>query len=159
VVLAVETMKWILRALLVAALAGMAWWLWQRVFVTDETRIKRQIAAMTSAVEKGNLLRLDGAIAGDYTDDFGLDKSSLLTAVRSFRAQYDALFIHLSDLTVTVEPDHQKAQAVFIAKVLARLKGGTAETEVRAERFRLFFRKTDDGWKLVHTESPELKFD
>jgi ketosteroid isomerase-like protein len=43
--------------------------------------------------------------------------------------------------------------------VLAKQKGAAAETEVRAERFRLFFRKSDDGWKLVRTESPELKFD
>jgi ketosteroid isomerase-like protein len=159
VALEVETMKWIARILLAAALVGFVWWLWQRVFVTDEMRIKRQIALMTSAVEQGNLLRLEGAIAGDYSDDFGLDKSSLLAAARSFRAQYDALFIHISDLTVTVEPDRQKGQAVFIAKVLAKQKGAAAETEVRAERFRLFFRKSDDGWKLVRTESPELKFD
>ena len=152
-------MKWILRILLAAALAGIVWWLWQRVFVTDETRVKRQIALMTSAVERGNLLRLEGAIANDYSDDFGLDKSALLTAVRSFRVQYDALFIHISDLGITIEPDHQKAQAVFIAKVLAKQKGGTTETEVRAERFRLYFRKTDEGWKLVRTESPELKFE
>jgi hypothetical protein len=152
-------MRWMLRISLVAALAGFAWWLWQRVFVTDETRVKRQIVLMTGAVERSNLLRLEGAIAGDYSDEFGLDKSSLLGAVRSFRAQYDALFIHLSDLTVTVQPDHRNAQAVFVAKVLAKQKGGATETEVRAERFRLFFRKTDDGWKLVRTESPELKFD
>ena len=152
-------MKWILRILLAAALAGIVWWLWQRVFVTDETRVKRQIALMTSAVERGNLLRLEGAIANDYSDDFGLDKSALLPAVRSFRVQYDALFIHISDLGITIEPDHQKAQAVFIAKVLAKQKGGTTETEVRAERFRLYFRKTDEGWKLVRTESPELKFE
>lgn len=152
-------MKWIMRILLAVALAGMVWWLWQRAFVTDETRVKRQIALMTSAVEKGNLLRLEGAIAGDYGDEFGLDKSSLLGAVRSFRTQYDALFIHISDLTVIVEPDHQRAQAVFIAKALAQQKGSTAETEVRVERLRLFFRKSDDGWKLIRTESPELKFD
>jgi ketosteroid isomerase-like protein len=154
-----EAMKWAPRILLVAAVAGLAWWLWQRVFVTDETRVKRQIAAMESAVEAGNLLNLEGAIAGDYSDDFGLDKSSLLGAVRSFRQQYDALFIHIQDMTVTIEPDHQKAQALFIAKVLAKAKGETAETEVRAERLRLFFHKTNDGWKLTRLESPELKFD
>ena len=152
-------MKWMLRILLVMAMAGMVWWLWQRVFVTDEARVKRQISLMTGAVEQGNLLRLEGALAGDYNDEFGLDKSSLLGAVRSFRAQYDAVFIHLADLTVTVEPNHQKAQAVFIAKVLAKQKGGAGETEVHTERFRLFFRKSDDGWKLVRAESPELKFD
>lgn len=152
-------MKWIQRILLVAVAAGLVWWLWQRVFVSDETRIQRLIAGMESAVEQGNLLRLEGAIAGDYSDDFGLDKSSLLAVVRSFRQQYDALFIHVADLSVTVEPDGQRAQAVFIAKVLAKARGATTETEVRAERLRLFFRKTDDGWKLTRIESPELKFE
>ena len=84
---------------------------------------------------------------------------ALIGAVRSFRAQYDALFIHISDLTMTIDPDHQKAQAVFIAKVLAKAKGSLSESEVRADRFRLYFRKTDGGWKLIRAESPELKFD
>ena len=60
---------------------------------------------------------------------------------------------------VTVDPEHQTAQAVFIAKVLAKAKGNLTQSEVRAERFRLYFRKTDGAWRLVRTESPELKFD
>ncbi|HUI05974.1 MAG TPA: hypothetical protein VL486_03100 [Verrucomicrobiae bacterium] len=152
-------MKWALRILAAAAVALVAWQIWQRVFVTDETRIKKQLAAMTRAVENGDVLRLSDAIAADYGDDWGMDKSTLLGAVGTFRARYDALFIHLSGLTVTIDPDHQKAQAVFIAKVLAKPKGSGAESEVRAERFRLYFRKETDGWKLVRTESPELKFD
>lgn len=152
-------MKWLLRIVVAALLAFGAWQIWQRVFVTDEKRVKKQLAIMVSAVEKSDVLRLSDALAGDYSDDWGLDKSMLLGAVRSFRAQYDALFIHISDLTVTVEPDHQKAQAIFIAKVLAKAKGSVTESEVRADRFRLYFRKTDSGWKLTRTESPELKFD
>jgi len=152
-------MKWAVRILAAVAVAIVAWQVWQRVFVTDETRIRRQIAIMTRAVEKGDVLRLSDAVAADYGDDWSMDKSTLLGAVRSFRAQYDALFIHISDLTVTIDSDHQKAQAVFIAKVLAKPRGSVTESEVRAERFRLYFRKNDDGWKLVRTESPELKFD
>ena len=152
-------MKWWLRILVAGLAVFVAWQIWQRVFVTDEKRVKKQIAIMVSAVEKGDVLRLSDALAADYGDDWGLDKSTLIGAVRSFRAQYDALFIHISDLTVTVDPDHQKAQAVFIAKILAKAKGGVAESEVRAERFRLYFRKTDAAWKLVRSESPELKFD
>jgi len=151
--------KWWLRILVAGLAVFVAWQIWQRVFVTDEKRVKKQIAIMVSAVEKGDVLRLSDALAADYGDDWGLDKSTLIGAVRSFRAQYDALFIHISDLTVTVDPDHQKAQAVFIAKILAKAKGGVAESEVRAERFRLYFRKTDAAWKLVRSESPELKFD
>ena len=152
-------MKWLIRIVAAVLVVLVAWQVWQRVFVTDETRVKKQLALMVSAVEKGDVLRLSDALAADYGDDWGLDKSTLLGAVRSFRMQYDALFIHISDLTVTIDADHQKAQAVFIAKVLAKAKGSVAESEVRADRFRLYFRKTDSAWRLVRTESPELKFD
>lgn len=152
-------MKWLLRIVVVAIAAFVLWQAWQRVFVTDETRVRRQISVMVSATEKGDVLRLSDALAADYSDDWSLDKSMLIGAVRSFRSQYDALFIHLSDLTVTVDPDHQKAQAVFIAKIIAKAKGNPTESEVRADRFRLYFRKNDSGWKLIRAESPELKFD
>ena len=152
-------MKWLLRIAAVGIALFVLWQVWQRVFVTDETRIKKQIAVMENAVEKGKLLQLADAVAADYSDDWGMDKSMLLGGVSSFRSQYDAIFIHLSDLTVTVNPDHQKAQAVFIAKVLAKAKGSLSESEVRSERFRLYFRKNDSSWKLIRAESPELKFD
>jgi ketosteroid isomerase-like protein len=152
-------MKWLLRIALIGIVAFALWQVWQRVFVTDETRVKKQISSMVSAVEKGRLVQLSDAVAADYSDDWGADKSMLLGGVSSFRSQYDAIFIHLSDLTVDVDPDHQKAQAVFIAKVLAKAKGSLSESEVRAERFRLYFRKNDAGWKLIRAESPELKFD
>ena len=152
-------MKWILRVAMVGIAAFVLWQVWQRVFVTDETRVKKQIAVMVNSVEKGKLLQLSDAVAADYSDDFGMDKSMLLGGVSSFRSQYDAIFIHLSDLTVTVDPDHQKAQAVFIAKVLAKAKGSLSESEIRSERFRLYFRKNDSTWKLIRVESPELKFD
>jgi ketosteroid isomerase-like protein len=154
-----EKMKWTIRIAGVALAALVAWQIWERVFVTDETRIKKQIAAMARAVEKGDVVRLSDAVATDYADDWNMDKSTLLGAARAFRAQYDAVFIHISDVTVTVEPDHQTAQAVLIAKVLAKAKGSLSESELRAERFRLFFRRNDSVWRLVRAESPELKFD
>ena len=151
-------MKWMRILALVVLLLG-GWWIWRRVFVSDETRIRLQLVSMTRAVETGNLLRLEDAIAADYSDDRGLDKSTLLGGIGAYRQQYDRLFIHLSDVTVTIEPDHQKAQAVFMAKVLAKPKGSVTETEMFNDRFRLHFRKTDQGWKLCRAESPELKFD
>ena len=148
-------MKWLAR-IVVAGLLAFA--LWQRVFVTDEMRIKRQIGTMARAVEEGEMLKLSDAVAHDYADDRGLDKSTLLAAVRVFRAQSESLFIYISDQKIEVNPDAQEAQAVIVAKVLSKTKGG-GQTELNADRFRLFFRKTDNGWKLSRTESPELKFD
>ena len=150
-------MKWI-RLVLVVLVLLLAWWAWQHLFVSDETRIRLQLATMTRAVEQANLLKLEGAIASDYSDDYGLDKSTLLGAVRSYRQQHDGLFIHLSDVNVELDPDHKQAKAVCIAKVMTRPKGG-GETQLISDRFRLFFRKTDQGWKLYRAESPELKFD
>lgn len=152
-------MKWVLR-IAVAAIAAFALWrAYQWLFVTDEMRIQRQISVMAGAVEKGDPVRLSNALASDYTDDWGLDKSTLLGSVHSYRTQYDPVFIHISDLTVTVDPDHQKAQAVFIAKILAKARGSVSDSEAREDRFRLYFRKNDSLWELIRAESPELKFD
>jgi ketosteroid isomerase-like protein len=149
----------------------MKWWKWfavagftvfvlwqvrERLFVTDETRIKRLIGTMETAVEKNKIVALADCIAGDYSDDRGLDKATLLGAVRGVRMQYEALFIHIADMVIEVTTE--TAQATLVAKVLTRRAGG-GETELNAERVRLFFRKTDAGWKLIRIESPELKFD
>ena len=154
-------MKWLVRIAAAAIIAFALWRAWQWIFVTDEMRIRRQISVMTTAVEKGEVLRLSEALASDYSDDWGMDKSTLLGAVRAYRARYDPVFIHIhiSDLTVTVEPDHQKAQAVFIAKIIARVRGSLSDSEAREDRFRLVFRRNDSGWELIRAESPELKFD
>jgi hypothetical protein len=153
-----EAMKWTLRIVVVAVIAFALWQAWQRLFVTDEMRVRRQISALTSAVEKDDILRLSNALASEYSDDWGMDKATLLGAVRSYRAQYDVVFIHISDETVTVDPDHQKAQSIFIAKIIAKARGSLSDSEVREERFRLYFRKNDSAWELVRAESPELKF-
>lgn len=147
-------MKWLLLGLLLVVLG---WFLWQRIFVTDEQRVKRVLSTMTRAVETGNLLKLEDSIAQDYSDDFGFDKSTILAGVKQFRAQHDALLILVSELQVEVATN--QAQAVFIAKILAKPKGSLQETEVRAERLRLMFHKTDAGWKMTRAESPQLKFD
>jgi ketosteroid isomerase-like protein len=152
-------MKWLVRIVVAGLLVFAVWWLWQRMFVTDETRIKRQISTMTQAVEKGEILKLSDAIANDYADDHGFDKGTLLAAIREFRAQSEALLIHISDQKIeAITPGAREAQAVIVVKVLSKTKGG-GQTELNADRFRLFFHKTDDGWKLSRTESPELKFD
>ena len=152
-------MNWFLRILLVGVLAGAGWWLWQRVFVTDEQRVQRQLSAMAHAVETGNLLKLEDGIANDYSDDFGFDKSTVIAGVRSFRAQYDALLILITSPKVEIAADHQTAQVVFIAKVLAKASGALKASEVRSDRYRVYFRRTEGGWKMTKVESPQLKFE
>jgi hypothetical protein len=157
--LAVEEMKWLGRILLVGVLVLAGWWTWQRFFISDETRIKRAITAAEEAVEQGNVFKLEGFLTQDYSDHYGFDKSTVLAAVRSFRSQYDKVFIQLSGQTITIAADRQTAQVVLIAKVVAGSLNDPAAGEVRNERLRLHLRRTDSGWKLFRTETPELKFD
>ena len=152
-------MKLWMRVVGIVVVGFVGWWTWQRVFVTDETRVKRLITSMKQSVEQGNVLRLSDAIAQDYSDDFGADKSMLLGGIRSYHQRYQAIFIYITDLKVTVEPDRTRAMASLLAKVAAKPNNAAQETELFADRFRLYFRKGDDGWKLTRTESPELKFD
>lgn len=151
--------KWIVRGVGLALLAAAGWWLWTQVAITEEQRIRKQLSAMAHAVETGSYLRLEDKVAGDYSDDMGLDKQTLLAAVRGFRMQHDALLIFLTDVTIQIEPGGQKAQAVFIAKVLAKAKGSVGDSEIRADRYQVYFRKTESGWKMTRAESPKLKFD
>ena len=151
-------MKWLKWVTVAGVTTFVAWQAWQRLFVTDETRVRRLIGTMETAVEKNKIVTLADCIAGDYSDDRGLDKATLLGAVRSVRMQYETLFIHIADMVIEVAPDSPTAQATLVAKVLTRRAGG-GETELNAERVRLFFRQTDAGWKLIRIESPELKFD
>ena len=152
-------MKWFGRWLLIGALAAGGWWLWQWLFVTDAQRVQRQLSAMAGAVEAGHWIQLDNNIANEYSDDFGFDKATVIIALRAFRAQYAAILILITNLKVEVAVDHQQAQAVFIAKILAKAQGSLSDSEVRADRYRVSFRRTADGWKLTRVESPQLKFD
>ena len=152
-------MKWI-RFVVIGVIIFLAGrYAWQRIFVTEETRVQRAIAELEEAVEKGSLLKLEAGIAQSYSDDQGLDKQTLLGAVQAFRQQYPSIFIHLSDMTITVQPDGQTAEAVFIAKILASSAAGGADAELRSDRYRLKLEKIDNRWKLIRAETPELKFD
>ncbi len=149
-------LKWIVLLVLVAA---GGWYGARHLFATEETRLRRQIAAMERAVEKGNFLALQSAIASDYSDDRGLDKETLVAAVRAYRLQYGSMFIHLSDLTTELDGDSGTARVVLIAKVLATPRAGGGESELFSDRFRLAFRKQEGQWQLTRAEIPELKFE
>jgi hypothetical protein len=150
-------MKWVFYIFAVAGLAWVGWWTWQRVFTTDEMRVQRLLDTMVLAVEHGSLIKMEDCLAGDYSDDFGLDKSGVIGALRSFRSRYDAVFVELSDQTITIDPDGQTALVVLLGKIRVRPKGELADTVWQQDHFRLHFRKTNGGWKLTRTESPELK--
>ena len=150
-------MRRLILGLAVAAVlagGGAAWW---RVYGSDPARLKRLLRKMERAVEQGTLLRLEGAIARDYADDYGLDKSTLLAFVRTYRQQYESVAIELRELRLVVEPNAQEATAEFMARVAAKMQAAQVEPEVQDLRARLWFRKTNEGWQMRRAECAELK--
>jgi hypothetical protein len=151
--------KLLLIAAAIAAVALTSWWIKERFFVTDEMRVKRLVSDMAKFVEKAAITSLGETITEDYTSDQASDKTTLLNAIRIFRLQYAQMFIYIADQAVIVSPDAEGAEVTLVAKVIAKPRGGGADTEFHAERVRLFFRKTDAGWQMYRTESPKLNFD
>lgn len=149
------------RAKLLLALlaAALAWQAWQRLFVSEEARVKAVLSAAARAVETGDVLRLGEALAPDYSDDRGLDKASLVGAARGLRERYAELAIELRGLTVTIDSDGQKAQAVLEVRSLGRPFEGSPQTEIFADRCRLSLRKDAGGWRVVRAETPKLDSD
>lgn len=152
-------MRWIARIVALLILVAVGWWLAHRLTVTEEQRLLRTLSAMQRAVERTNLLALEGYIAQDYSDDRGLDKTSLLMAVRNVRLQYRTFLVLRSDTITEIAPDATTATVTFVAKVLATPHDGAGETELFTERFRLFFRKQDNAWRLTRVEVPKLRFE
>lgn len=138
---------------------ALVWWMKERFFVSEETRVRRRLSHLASAVEGNNLLALTDGIARDYCDEHGLDRGSLIAGIKAYRAQYEALWIHISDLSLEVATDSRNAKATFVAKVLSTSKNGGVRAELDTERLRLFFRKDSDRvWRLVGAETPKLRF-
>lgn len=152
-------MRWVARGLALLIVVGVGWWLAYRLTVTEEQRLLRTLSVMQRAVERMNLLTLEGYIAGDYSDERGLDKQSLLLAVRNVRLQYSTFLVFRSDTVTEIAPDATTATVTFVAKVVATPTEGGAETELFTERFRLSFRKQDNAWRLTRVEVPKLRFE
>ena len=139
---------------LLAAL--LLWGAAERFLVSEKRRVQRRLAAMEKAVEKGDLWRLHDAVAPDYSDERGLDRGSLLAAVRLYRSQHGAPLIHISELNIWVEPTGKRAEAKFIATVISKAESGT---RINGERFHLHFRKEKGSWLLTAAEVPKLRFE
>jgi hypothetical protein len=137
--------RWFFYIAAAWAFFALSWWVCERLLMTDEKRVLRQIESLARHVESGSLLTLDDAIAADYRDDWDNDRRTLILAVRGLRQRYRNLEIHLGRASVRVNNDD--ATADFRASVTGRAAG---ETQVEGERgeYRLTFRRVEKEWKL-----------
>jgi hypothetical protein len=124
-------------------------WVFEFALMTDEKRVLRRIEEMRLAAETGKLLKLGDYIAGDYHDDYGLDRRGLIGAVGSLRREYPDLELRVEKAAVKVHGDHAEAD----------VRGRAVQRMELIERgdFRMTFRKLDKEWKLQGLHKKETQ--
>lgn len=152
--------------LLVAASAITAGiWSYNR----DEMKLKRAILRVAEQAEKSApespifaAGRADG-IAGSFveTPEFEITgveipstiaRGELRAQIYYFRENLDRLEIRIDDVSAAIAPDHLSATQTFTARVTA---SGRAAEESGVREVRIFWAKTDEGWKIRRIEASE----
>ena len=130
-------------------LAVIAYVLLAHVFISEETRIERQIQRGRKAIEDEAILTIASLVAVDYRDDQGHDRSALLAGLRSFFQTVDEVLIGITSMRVTVTDSRAEVSIQFrISGTLdsERFSGlGSRETET----VQLRFSKRAGSWQLV----------
>jgi ketosteroid isomerase-like protein len=154
---------WAGRIALCAIIGVLGFFIYHRYFVSEEAKVRKVVMALKDAVEKNDRIKFSDAIAVGYSDEWGWDKTTLIAGFSTIQQFYAEPKVNISELTVTVKGDEAEA-AMFVEVTAKDFRGSTQDLtqELRgniANRLRLKFTKTSDGWKLKSAESIKLRFD
>ena len=154
-------MKKIAIGLLVIIVALIGVRVWKNATTTEEDRIVRVVKEGERAIEHKDIAGFAGYISPDYSDEFELDKRTVILVLQRIFKEHDKIFIHVQDLKVNIAESNGTAEVKFLATVLVS-HGGSAQTKPLAEkgkdRFLLTFKKEDNKWKVVSMQQVEYKF-
>lgn len=106
-------------ACVIAPLLGaFVYMLVMHVFISDETRIERQIQKGRKALENEAILSIASLVAEDYRDEYGHDRAELLAGLRSFFQTADELQIDITRIRVSVGKLEAEALVQFTISVV-----------------------------------------
>ncbi len=123
-----------------------------RVFISEETKVKKQIERGRKALQNESFLTISSLIDVDYRDRDGRTREELLAAVRSFFQQADDLDIKIISERVMVEDSHAEAYVRFT--VSATIDGVRFQSIDREGYSEIWLRlsKKQGSWKLVESK-------
>jgi len=141
--------RFIAACVVAPLLVVLAYRLVTDVFITEETKIERQIHKGRKAVENESILTVASLVAEDYRDKYGHDRSELLAGLRSFFQTTDGLQISITEVHVTV--DDTGAEAFVRFSISGVLDGQRFEGlgSNGAETVWLRFTKRDGSWQVI----------
>jgi len=138
--------RWLLLILGAWALFGLTWWVVERMLMTEEKRIIRQIDLMRRCIETGRLLTLQDCIAPDYRDDErAADRGTLIRGISWLRREYSNIDLRIERIVVRVKGDTAEADLRGSA---TGTRPGALREQIQGGDFLFGFQKLDKVWKL-----------
>jgi hypothetical protein len=160
-------MKWALRILGVALLAGAGYWAWLTFFPGPEQVIQKRLQSLARATSfprnEAALPRLANAqaMANFFTTDVEVTvdipgrsqqtfsgREEVLQAAVAARSSVNGLNVDFFDIIITVAPDRQSA----VANLTARARIPT-EKDFYVQELKLGLRKVGGDWLIFRVET------
>ncbi len=160
-------MKWVVRAVLVVALLGLAFWGWKHFFPPPEVAIRNQlleVARLASFSSRKSALAKVAAVKNlmdACTDDIEISvdiqgyqrqkfsgKEELQQTAAIVRAHLTSLSVEFLDITVTLAPNNQAAIVNLTAKI--RVPG---DKEFFPQELKFDMKKVDGKWLIRKIET------
>jgi len=166
-------MKWIVRVIMLAALAALLWWGWRTFFPSDERRVQKLLHGIAETVSVpaegkfvGGVLAAD-RLKGFFTPEveiavdvpgethFNLNgREELAQAYLLARTQYRGLTVEFFDIQVSVASDRETAVADLTAR--ARQPG---RQELHVQEMRVNLVRRAGEWRVQRVETTRsIKF-
>jgi hypothetical protein len=155
--------QWAGRIFLCAVIGVLGFLIYHRYFVSEEAKVRRVVMSLKDAVEKNDRIKFSDAIAAGYSDEWGWDKTTLIAGFSMIQQFYAEPKVNVSEIKITVKGDVAEA-GMFVEVTAKDFRGQKQDLtqELRgnlANRLKLTFTKTADGWKLKSAETMKLRFD
>jgi hypothetical protein len=160
-------MKTAFRLVLLAAAAGIGFWLWTILFPSPEKIVRKKISTLAAVASfdanASNITRAGkaGSAAGMFANDAQIvvdvsgagartlsGREEIREAALGGFASLPSLAVRFLDAAVTVGEDRQSAEVNCTAEVRA---GDSKEFGVQEMRFQ--FRKIDKDWLITRVET------
>jgi hypothetical protein len=146
--------RWLLIILGAWALFGLTWWVVERVLMTEEKRIIKQIDLMRRCIETGRLLTLQDCIAPDYHDDWDQDRRTIIGGINWLRREYSNLDLRIERVVVRVKGNTAEADLRGSA---TGTRSGALREQIEGGDYLFGFQKLNKVWKLSRITKKEKR--
>ncbi len=119
----------------------------QNIWTSEESRVKKVISSIERAVERKDVAGCMWHIAGDYSDDLGMDYQGVAFFLKNIFETANNLSVHIKDMRMDVKG--RETQVSFVADIRV---AGRYENEAGTSRFNVSLRKDANMWKVYRVE-------